>query len=125
MLREVDTRIESPIFFSQSTVPRLDHGLFDACLHRGDDRDGDCDARQNEILISFAVDSTRAEFLPWAKEFVRMGYTFVGTPGTADYFCSNGVSTSRKVSCRRLRHAIVLRERGWLDNNPVPHRRES
>lgn len=50
---------------------------------------------QNEILISFAVDSTRAEFLPWAKEFVRMGYTFVGTPGTAEYYSNRGVSSAR------------------------------
>lgn len=49
---------------------------------------------QNEILVSFAVDSMRAEFLPWAKEFVRMGFTFVGTPGTAEYFCNHGVSES-------------------------------
>lgn len=47
---------------------------------------------KNEILISFAVDHVRAEFLPWAKEFVRMGYTFVGTPGTAEYYGSRGVS---------------------------------
>eukprot|EP00903_Cladosiphon_okamuranus_P012119 g11371.t1 len=47
----------------------------------------------NEILVSFAVEATRAEFLPWAKAMVRMGFTFVGTPGTADYFCSNGVET--------------------------------
>lgn len=47
---------------------------------------------QNEILISFAVDITRAEFLPFAREFRRLGFTFVGTPGTADYFCRNGVS---------------------------------
>ncbi|CAM9239741.1 unnamed protein product [Pylaiella littoralis] len=48
---------------------------------------------KNEILISVAVDSVRDEFLPWAKEFIKMGFTFVGTPGTAEYFCSHGVDT--------------------------------
>lgn len=33
----------------------------------------------------------RAEFLPWAKEFIKMGYTFVGTPGTAEYYCKHDV----------------------------------
>ncbi|CAN0535699.1 unnamed protein product, partial [Laminaria digitata] len=51
---------------------------------------------QTKILISFAVDSMRAEFLPWAKEFIRMGYTFVGTPGTAEYYCKHGVRKKPK-----------------------------
>lgn len=38
------------------------------------------------------MDSVRDEFLPWAKEFIKMGFTFVGTPGTADYFSSHGVN---------------------------------
>lgn len=49
---------------------------------------------KNEILISFAMDHVRAEFLPWAEEFVRMGFTFVGTPGTAEYYGSRGVSVT-------------------------------
>ena len=54
---------------------------------------------KNEILISFAVDSMRAEFLPWAKEFVRMGYTFVGTPGTAEYYCKHDVRKVKHYLC--------------------------
>lgn len=66
---------------------------------------------QNEILISFAEDHMRAEFLPWAREFVRMGFTFVATPGTAEYFNKNGVSTWRCTPCRSLIGFVPCRTR--------------
>lgn len=72
-------------------------------------RHGTVIIRQNEILISFAVESTRAEFLPWAKEFVRMGFTFVGTPGTAEFFCNNGVR-SEATHESRLRNEYAHEE---------------
>ena len=65
---------------------------------------------QNEILISFAVDSMRAEFLPWAKEFVRMGYTFVGTPGTAEYYCKHDVRKSNKKRTKKQGVILFLAE---------------
>eukprot|EP00904_Undaria_pinnatifida_P012342 jgi/Undpi1/8238/HiC_scaffold_25.g10708.m1 len=73
---------------------------------------------KNEILISFAVDSMRAEFLPWAKEFVRMGYTFVGTPGTAEYYCKHDVPTktlAKPQDCRGSGNTTAL------DGTPLPN----
>lgn len=76
---------------------------------------------QNEILVSFAVDSVRAEFLPWAMEFVKMGFTFVGTPGTAEYFCNHGVRTVLYYSYHT--HSTILYKyhkyitvAGWVGN---------
>jgi carbamoyl-phosphate synthase large subunit len=44
-----------------------------------------------EILISFAEDKIRMEFLPWLKDMVDMGYKFCGTPGTAAYYATCGI----------------------------------
>eukprot|EP00611_Tribonema_gayanum_P023106 TRINITY_DN47_c0_g1_i1.p1 TRINITY_DN47_c0_g1~~TRINITY_DN47_c0_g1_i1.p1 ORF type:complete len:600 (-),score=268.70 TRINITY_DN47_c0_g1_i1:590-2389(-) len=49
-------------------------------------------SKDKEILISFAEDRIRAEFLPWARELINMGYKFCGTPGTAAYYEEHGVS---------------------------------
>ncbi|CAM9712708.1 unnamed protein product [Chrysoparadoxa australica] len=45
-----------------------------------------------EVLLSFAEDSVRIEFLPWLKVFAGMGYKFVGTPGTSQFYNANGVT---------------------------------
>ena len=43
------------------------------------------------ILVSIAEDKIRTEFLESMQQLHEMGYNLVGTPGTAEYFTSQGI----------------------------------
>mmetsp|Transcript_10926 Transcript_10926/g.15524 ORF Transcript_10926/g.15524 Transcript_10926/m.15524 type:complete len:1494 (+) Transcript_10926:105-4586(+) len=49
-------------------------------------------SKDKEILISFAEEKIRAEFLPWAHELINIGYKFCGTSGTAAYYQEHGIA---------------------------------
>ncbi len=46
---------------------------------------------KKNILVSIGRTEDKADFLPAARQFVKMGYTLYGTEGTAEFLKSNGV----------------------------------
>jgi hypothetical protein len=48
--------------------------------------------KHNKILISIAEDKMRLEFLGSAEQLIEMGYSLVGTPGTADFYSVRGIT---------------------------------
>ncbi|GMI16053.1 hypothetical protein TrLO_g1426 [Triparma laevis f. longispina] len=48
-------------------------------------------AKSLNVLLSIAADENRSEFLDAAQILERLGYNLYGTPGTAQYFKTNGV----------------------------------